>query len=115
MKQYYLLTTTLIVLLFSSCSPRIAYLGDYYAPTHDIDLFYDEGDIEKEYKVIGIARNEGDELERDNLEAIRDEMIKKAKTVGADAILFVSVASNNNNSFSNESNKIVESKFLRYK
>ncbi len=115
MKKVFTLSIIFTLLLGMSCTPRIAYLGDYYAPTYDVELFYDEGDIEKEYKVIGIARNEGDELERDNLEAIRDEMIKKAKQVGADAILFVSVASNSNNGFDNDSNKIVESKFLRYK
>ena len=96
-----------------SCTPRISYLGDSYGRTTKVDVYYDQGDIDREYKVIGLARNEGDDLERDDLQSIKTEMIKKAKEVGADAILFISVAENRDGQ-DFDPNKIVEAKFLKY-
>ena len=89
-------------------------MGDTYSPTYDVEVFYDEGDIDKEYRVIGIARNEGDDIERDDLESIREAMIKKAREVGADGILIVSVAENRPGG-DPDPNKIVEAKFLKYR
>lgn len=112
MKKIYL---AMLVLVFGilSCTPRISYLGDTFSPTYNIDVYYDANDVEKEYRVIGLARNEGDEIERDDLESIREEMIKKARSVGADGIIFISVAENKGGpDFDN--NKIVEAKFIKY-
>lgn len=103
-----------VFFLVAACSPKITYLGDYYGSTVNIDVYYDEKDIDKDYKTIGIARNEGDEFEQDNLEAIREEMIKKAREVGADAILFESIGGNVDRD-DWDSKKVVEAKFLKYK
>lgn len=89
-------------------------MGDRFPVTQEIDIYYDEKDIEQEYRVIGLARNEGDDLEIDNLDAIRTEMIKKAKEVGADAILFISIVENRDGQ-DYDPNKIVEAKYLKYK
>ena len=99
--------------IFMACSPKITYLGDYYGTTVNVDIYYDEKDIDKEYRTIGIARNEGDEFEKDNLEAIREEMIKKAREVGADAILIESIGGNVDRD-DWDSKKVVEAKFLKY-
>jgi hypothetical protein len=96
------------------CAPRIAYMGDSYSPTYNVDVFYDINDIEQDYRVIGLARNEGDEIERDDLPSIRDAMIEKARSVGADAILFLTVAENKGGP-EWDTNKIVEAKFIKYK
>ena len=76
-------------LLVVSCTPQINYLGSNYAPTQDVDIFFDERDIDKDYDVMGIMKNEGADLELDDAESVKNAMIKKAKSVGADAILFI--------------------------
>jgi len=46
----------LVVLSFiclMSCAPTIHYLGDTYSIKNDVDVFYDEKDVENQYKTIG--------------------------------------------------------------
>ena len=92
--------------------------------------FFDEGDILKEYKVMGIMKNEGDEMELDDTESVKNAMVKKAKSVGADAILFLGFYSEKvNNETTNietidkdktvatstqNTSKIYEAKLLKY-
>lgn len=82
----YLLLIPLIGLI--SCKPTINYLGSKYPPTTHVDVYFDENDIERSYKVIGRMKNEGGELELSEPEEIQRAMIEKAKSVGADAILY---------------------------
>lgn len=77
------------VIFTFGCSPTINYLGETYTPTTQVDLFFDEADIQKQYKVIGVMKNEGNDMEFNYLDDIKTEMIKKAKEQGGDAILFV--------------------------
>ena len=91
-------------------------MGEQYSPTFSVDVYYDENDIESDYTVMGIARNEGDTFERDDLNDIRTQLIKKAREVGADAILILSIAENRPATEEEwDPNKIVEAKFLKYK
>ena len=55
MKNILLLLLTIIIV---SCSPHLRYLGDTYPPTKEIDVYYDEKDIEKDYKIIGQLYND---------------------------------------------------------
>ena len=89
MKNFIKIISGFIFLLIISCAPQINYLGSNYSPTQDVDIFFDEQDIQKEYKVMGLMKNEGDDLELDDTESVKNAMIKKAKSVGADAILFL--------------------------
>lgn len=114
MKKYFPLVLVFMVSL--SCSPKISYMGDSRMPTYNIDVYYDEKDIEMEYTVMGIARNEGDMFENDDLNEIRNALIKKAREVGADAILVLSINENRPSMEDDyDPNKIVEAKFLKYK
>ena len=95
-----------------------------------LTFFFDERDIEKEYKVMGVMKNEGAEIELDDTESVKNAMIKKAKSVGADAILFLGFYSEKvNNETTNIENidkdktvatstqntkKIYEAKLLKY-
>ena len=113
-----------IILVFSifltiSCSPKINYLGDSYIPTQNVDMFFDEHDIQKEYKVIGLMKNEAAELEIDDVEKVKQAMIKKAKSVGADAILYIGFYSerqghDHDQEIFNEVKKIYEAKLIKY-
>ncbi len=89
MKNLIKITSGFFFLLIISCSPQINYLGSNYPPTQDVDIFFDEQDIQKDYKVMGMMKNEGSEMELDDTESVKNAMIKKAKSVGADAILFL--------------------------
>jgi uncharacterized protein YbjQ (UPF0145 family) len=76
-----------ICLLLVSCSgPAIHYLGDSYQPTASVEIYYDAKEVQKEYKVIGRMTN--DKFMEYDPEIIKEEMLKKAKSVGADAIIF---------------------------
>ena len=91
-------------------------MGESYFPTVEVDVYYDEKDIEYDYSVMGIARNEGDMFENDDLNAIRDALIKKAREVGANAVLILSINENRPSVDEDyDPNKIVEAKFLKYK
>jgi len=74
-----------LVVLFSSCLPKINYLGNSYAPTKEPDFFVDETSIERPYKIMGKGYPErfGSLL----LETMQKKAVEKAKTKGADAVL----------------------------
>ena len=106
-------------LLVISCSPKINYLGDTYTPTQRVDMYFDEHDIVKEYKVIGVMKNEADELELDDVEVVKKAMMEKARNVGADAILFDGFYSERNNHNHHDEvfdnvKKIYEAKLIKY-
>lgn len=82
------LIVVLICFTICSCAPRINYLGNSYAPTQNVEIFFDDADIQKDYTVMGVVKNEGSGIELDTPEDVQKAMLKKAKTVGADAILF---------------------------
>ena len=79
-----------------SCAPRMYYLGDNYPPTVNVDVYYDDGDVEREYRVIGQLTG-NNELGASSLDRIRDTMIEEARKRGADAILFLFADSFENN------------------
>ena len=105
--------------LIISCSPKINYLGDTYTPTQHVEIYFDENDINKKYKVIGMMKNEADELENDDVEEVKKAMMKKAREVGADAILFIGFYSERINREHHDEifdniKKIYEAKLLKY-
>ena len=75
-----------LIILFSSCGRTIHYLGDFYTPKDEVEVFYDTNDVPYEFKVIGQMTH--DKFINYNLETIKTEMIKKASLNGADAIVF---------------------------
>ena len=105
MKNLILLLTTIT---FVACSPRTHYLGDVYPVSDHVDVYYDEGDIEKDFKVIGqlTGDNSGNTLM--NLEKIKESMINEAQLKGADGIWFLFTESFDNN-------HIVKSKLIKYR
>ena len=119
MKNIINIALVLSCLLVLSCSPKINYLGDTFSPTQHVDMYFDEHDITKEYKVIGMMKNEADELEIDDVEAVKKAMLKKARDVGADAILFLGFYServnpNYDDDIFDNVKKIYEAKLIKY-
>ena len=85
MNQLYL--TGLAALLLSSCTYRVHYLGNSYAPTEKVDVYVDASVIKRSYEIMGktlapISPYGG------TPEKIQKKAIAKAKEKGADAVLF---------------------------
>lgn len=92
-KFQYLNQTFLIIVICSlfSCAPIIQYLGDSYPATTNIDVYYDENDVERDYTTIGRMTNRKAEGYR--IERIQESMIETAKEKGGDAIIFLDSSS----------------------
>lgn len=84
----FLLWATLFLSL-SHCSTNIQYLGtERPFPTRgDIDLFFAEADIDRPFRVIGNMYYQ-DQPNQVIFDEVQDQMIRKARQVGAEAILF---------------------------
>ncbi|MEM1328416.1 MAG: hypothetical protein AAGI23_20850 [Bacteroidota bacterium] len=64
----------------------IYYLGEKHPSTESIDLYFDEFAIQREFIAIGSLTNV--ETTRFELDEMKQGFIFRAKSVGADAILF---------------------------
>ncbi len=106
---------TIIVLLsflVISCAPRVNYLGDEYAPTSHVDIFFDEVDIERNFKVMGLISANNSNNTFNSLDKIKEKMVEEARMKGADAILFITLLSD---SVEANDRHLVEAKLLKYK
>lgn len=104
MKNLAILST---LFLMCACSPTLNYLGDTFPPTDYVDVYYDEGDIKNEYRVIGQLTGDNINNSLIDLEEVKKGMLEEAKMRGANGILFLF-----SDSFDNE--HIIKSKLLRY-
>ena len=82
MNKIYLI---LLMIPFSSCSPRINYMGNSFPSTKEPDFYVDERSIDKPYKIVGKGYPNGSALL--NLKTLQKKAIEKAKKKGADAVL----------------------------
>lgn len=81
------LVAFVLVLLLSSCTTQLKYLGDTHEPNpNPVDVYYDVGDIKSDYKVIGKLSGQSQGLR--SLDDVKNDMIKDAQKRGADGILF---------------------------
>lgn len=74
-----------LVIFFSSCFPRINYIGNSFPSTKEPDFFVDEKSIDKPYKIIG--KGYPNKPGTYGLKTLQKKAIEKAKTNGADAVL----------------------------
>lgn len=108
MKYFYFL----FAISFLACSPHFNYLGDSYSPTVDeIDVFYDIGDIEKDFRVMGILTADNTFSSKRSSDSMKEKMIEKAKQKGADGILFINIFG----AMDGTDKAVVESKLIKYK
>ena len=73
-------------IFLSSCS-RVMYLGDHLPASSSVQVYYDAKDVKQNYKVIGHLA--GGESSSTDLESTKTKMIERAKSIGADGIIFV--------------------------
>ena len=108
-----LATFVLFMFLVIGCA-HINYVGKSYDPTDNIDVYYSEQDITKEYMVMGHAVGGGQLLV--STSKIQNKLIEKAKSKGADAVLITGIGreiTEDNEGFDAE--KQVKATFLKYK
>lgn len=72
--------------LLSACNPvQTNYLGNTYEPTKHVEVFFEKGDIDRPYKVIGIAEliaPDGTDTDK-----YMQRIVNTARKRGADAVL----------------------------
>lgn len=100
----------LLILLFVAigCSPRFTYLGDTYSPNLDIDVYYDEGDVNRKFKVIGILSGNTTQSFEKSIDKAKEKMIVEGGKKGAQGIIFYDILSMEDN------NTIINAKLIRY-
>jgi hypothetical protein len=81
-------TFIILILLVIGCA-SVNYVGKSYDPTNNIDVYYSEKEINKEYEVMGHAVGRGGLFVTDN--QINKKLIEEAKMKGADAIIITGV------------------------
>lgn len=102
----------LLLVCFMACSPKFKYLGDTFDPNGSkIDVYYDIGDIEKDFKVMGILTADTQQSFDKSEENVKKLMIEKAGSKGADGILFINIYGSGDGS----DNALIESKLIKYK
>ena len=87
-RKLLLIVAIVLAFNFTACKPTIDYLGNAYAPTSNVEISFDPQDIQRSYKIMGKMENSGNPGELDRAQAVQAVMLEKAKSVGADAILF---------------------------
>ena len=68
---------------------QVNYVGKTYTPTSEIDIYYSDHEIEKEYTTIGHATGSGGFMVSN--EKIQEKLIQKARAVGADGVIIKEV------------------------
>ncbi len=102
----------LVVLIFG-CA-HINYVGKSYDPTDQVEVYYSEQDISREYTVMGHAVGGGQLLVSTG--KIQNKLIEKAKSKGADAVLITGIGREiGEESEGFDAEKQVKATFLKYK
>ena len=87
-KIFQLSSVFILATLFVVGCATVNYVGESFAPTTTVDLYFSKESVEKEYTVIGHAI--GSSSFRSN-DTIQKELIKEAKRKGADAVLITGI------------------------
>ena len=61
------------------------YIGKSFAPTTNVDVYFSEADVEKEYEVMGKITEESSEFI--SFEKLQQKMVEQAMEKGADGII----------------------------
>jgi hypothetical protein len=93
---------------------HVNYVGKSFEPSNNVDVFYSEKEIAKEYMVIGHAISAGQIFV--SVDKLQRNVIKKAKTKGADAVLITNIDRDNElNGRGLDAEKQIKASFLKYK
>lgn len=82
----------LVPLLLAVGCTKITYIGDSYPPTTHVDVYFDEADIERNYRVMGHADATAPEIV--DVEKMMEKIKEKAMEKGADAVVVLGLDRN---------------------
>jgi hypothetical protein len=74
-----------LLFLFLSCT-KIDYIGQEFPPTTQVDMYFSQADIERDYTVMGSVVATATDIV--SSEKMQKDIIKKAREKGADAVIF---------------------------
>jgi hypothetical protein len=82
--------TLLLSAVFCSCGAHLSYLGNSYSPSKKVDVYVDPSAIKKPYTIMGKGYMDYRVgfYTTSKIEKMQAKALEKAKTKGADAILF---------------------------
>ncbi len=124
-----IIVTTFFALLMSGCISS-DYIGKRYTPTTNVDMYFAEKDIEKNYEVMGEVTVQTDE---DNFfistEKLQNRILEEAKEYGADGVIMKGLdfrtSGTSTSAYANkksvgvvsqtDSKKMVKALFIKYK
>lgn len=72
-------------LLFIAACAHVDYIGESYPPTPQVDVFFAEKDVPRDYRVMGKVLAQANELV--SAEKLQAKIMKKAQEKGADAVV----------------------------
>src|SRR5215831_12684114 len=75
-----------LLMLATSCA-HLDYAGQSFPPTQNVDLFYSEANVNREYTVIGELTGTGDQFV--STQKLQDQMVQKAREKGADGVVIL--------------------------
>jgi hypothetical protein len=75
------------LLLTQGCT-KIDYVGKEYPPTTDVEIFFSLDDVEREYEVMGHLTATAD-ADMVSAEKMQEDILKKAREKGADAVVIL--------------------------
>ena len=80
------LVVVTLLLLFAGCT-KIDYVGEEYAPTSTVDLYFADADVGRDYKVMGhLVATAGDIV---SAEKMQKKVMQKAREKGADGVIIL--------------------------
>lgn len=77
-----------VMVLFIGCT-KIDYIGEEYPPTSHVDLYFNEGDVEREYKVMGHLVATADDYVSTG--KMQKKILEEAQKKGADGVIILNL------------------------
>ena len=108
-KVFHLSRLFLLITLFAVGCASVKYVGESFAPTTTVDVYFSEEDVEEAYVIMGDAVGSGQGRSYDK---IQTKLIEEAKRKGADAVVITGLdrADNDGHAYG-----IINALFLKYK
>ena len=75
-----------LLMVVTGCA-HMDYAGQSFPPTQNVDLFYSEANVTREYTVMGELTGTGDQFV--SSQKLQDQMVQKAREKGADAVVIL--------------------------
>ena len=83
-----LIPAALLACLAAGCA-TVDYVGESFQPTSQVDVYFAEKDVPREYKVIGQVLASGDQFV--TASRLNTKLMARAREKGADAVIILAV------------------------